>query len=124
MVVLSESGRLYGWGFNDKGELLQAASYQNSATELDLGGKMYGRYTSSSLHRFKPMHVCLIEYIQMNTHKGFVEFHCGLLMVYITHILEHYFTDTGTLVGLSQCPRSNTEGYRYMKYVNRLKTIT
>ena len=68
-------------------ELLQAASDQNSATKLDLTGKMYGRFTSSSPHRFKPMHVCLIECIQRNAHKGFVEFHGGLLMVYVINIL-------------------------------------
>ena len=40
MLALSSSGRLYGWGSNDYGTLLQAPSYKEYVTELDLGGKM------------------------------------------------------------------------------------
>ena len=39
MLALSSSGRLYGWGSNDYGTL-QAPSYKEYVTELDLGGKM------------------------------------------------------------------------------------
>ena len=39
-VALTESGDLYGWGFNGHGELLGAQTDAPIATKLDLGERM------------------------------------------------------------------------------------
>ena len=40
-VALTEAGKLYAWGDNDNGQLLQADNPSPTARQLDLAGKMY-----------------------------------------------------------------------------------
>ena len=39
-LALSQTGNLYGWGWNEGGELLQVPSEASAATKLELGGRM------------------------------------------------------------------------------------